>query len=678
MGAMETTKASLQEKIQALVQEYGLEACRQCLQVSMDEQQQLNEAILEADFDGFLLVDKDGWIQSCNQAALSIFGYATPPELVGTHIMNLVGGKDPENHKRHFTNPPQPLEGSRIMTHMRDVPAKHKSGVEFRVTVGLCFLEVNDKRQYVAFVRDLTKQKRQDELHRATFEASFDPIVLTDAVGIIQTVNHALLEEFGYQDAADLVGESVTKLLPEKNCSMQDLVGRTDREMMAFRSDGSQFPIKVAVQRIKADHLHELHLVGFIRNITDEKKAMQVTKMQGEVRAQEAKAETERAMTAYFAHELRNPLGAIDSALTTMPEDVANNTQETKELLKSIRLCTTFMMQVMKNLLDVRQLEQGQMALHPNPLDLEKLLSDVHAMLVPSVRTGVDFRFAAHMNKTSWVLGDAHRLRQVLTSVATNAINYTTSGSISLSIQWSDSDCKVVKFQCIDTGPGISKAEQVHLFQRFVNRGGAPGTGLGLAIAKQIVDIMGGTIHFESDPEVAAGSTCVAMLPLPKAAAPEDENLSETTKEVGPIVEALNVLVVDDIKMNRKMVTRRFKKIGPNCRIYEACTGEEALDICQRGQRFDVMIVDNYMEGAGGIIHGTDAVLTMRRHMDIGSLIIGCSGNELEQEFRSAGADFFWGKPLPSDAEIIRQLRFGMEPPRSAKRQQIEGDYLST
>lgn len=650
-------EASLQEKIRALVQEYGLEACCDCLQVSIDEQQQINQAILEASFDGFLLVDKEGWIQSCNQAALNIFGYSATQELVGTHIMGLVGGTSPATHKRHFQNPPKPLPGSRIMTHMRDVPAKHKSGVEFRVTIGLCFLELNSKRHYVAFVRDLTKQKRQDELHQATFDASFDPIVLTNSLGVIQTVNQALLDEFCYKDSSALIGESISKLMPEIDCLIQDLVGRRDREMTAFRSDGSKFPIKLGVQTIKADHIHELHLVGFIRNITDEKKAMQVTKMQGEIRAQEAKVETERAMTAYFAHELRNPLGAIDSALATMPEDVAKNANETKELHKSIRLCTAFMAQVMKNLLDVRQLEQGQMALHPNPLDLKGLLSDVHAMLLPSVRAGVEFRCVVDMENTSnWVLGDAHRLQQVLTSVTTHAINYTTSGSISLSMRWSDDDYQqVVRFECTDTGPGIPKNEQGQLFQRFVNQDGAPGTGLGLAIAKQIVEIMGGTICFRSDPEVSPGSTCVAMLPLQKTAAP-NEILQNEKKNEAPILEALKILVVDDIKMVRKMVTRRFKKIAPNSVISEACTGEEAISICDR-ESFDVMIVDNYMEGAGGVMHGTDAVLAMRRR-DIGSLIIGCSGNDLEQEFKSAGADFFWGKPLPSDAEIVRQVRF--------------------
>ena len=232
------------------------------------------------------------------------------------------------------------------------------------------------------------------------------------------------------------------------------------------------------------------------------------------------------------------------------------------------------------------------------------------------------------------------------------------SGSISLSIRWFDyKGCEVVRFECVDTGPGISKNKQEELFERFVNQDGEPGSGLGLAIARLIVDIMGGSIHFESDPEAATGSTCVAMLPLQGVKAPNDISPNEKQGEA-PILETLKILIVDDIKMNRKMVTRRFKKIAPNCIMSEACTGEVALDICEK-ERFDILIIDNYMEGAGGVIHGTDVVRTMRRlnFTSMGCLIIGCSGNDLAQEFKAAGADFFWGKPLPPDAEILRQLR---------------------
>jgi CheY-like chemotaxis protein len=131
-----------------------------------------------------------------------------------------------------------------------------------------------------------------------------------------------------------------------------------------------------------------------------------------------------------------------------------------------------------------------------------------------------------------------------------------------------------------------------------------------------------------------------------------------------PIDQPLKFLIIDDIKMNRVMLTRRLKKgIATNCVIVEACTGEEALEICAR-DRFDVIIVDQYMEDAGGVMLGTDAVYAMRR-MHVDSIIIGCSGNDLDREFREAGANWVWKKPMPSNAEIIAHLR------------QVLGDRLS-
>ena len=117
----------------------------------------------------------------------------------------------------------------------------------------------------------------------------------------------------------------------------------------------------------------------------------------------------------------------------------------------------------------------------------------------------------------------------------------------------------------------------------------------------------------KDDPAVAPGSTCVAILPLQVTTARRAEKSSSDKKDAGSILEKLNVLVVDDISMNRKMVKRRFKKIAPNCNISEACTGEEAIKICEQ-EDFDVIIMDNYMEKAGGVMLGTDAVIAYATH----------------------------------------------------------------
>jgi len=399
-------------------------------------------------------------------------------------------------------------------------------------------------------------------------------------------------------------------------------------------------------------------VVGVAQDVTDDRKHSQELREMQYVRAsQEAKVETERNMTAYFAHELRNPLHAIDSALNAMPDNISPQAQS---LVDAMQLCTGFMSTIMNNLLDVRKMEEGKMMLYLIPISLEETLNSVHKMLLPSVRPGVEFIAKCKTGKKGWVLGDSHRIQQVMTNVITNAVKYTMSGSISLVIEW-ESD--YVRFECADTGPGIPIKEQNKLFERFVQRGGARGTGLGLAIAKHLVDLIGGSIRFRSDPTIKPGTSCVVKMALqpcepPGAEVKEDSNIL--------IEEPLHFLLIDDVSINRTMLSRRIKRgIAPNATITEASTGEEALAICGK-EKFDVIVVDHYMEEAGGVMVGTDVVFAMRR-MKIESIIIGCSGNDMEDLFREAGADWVWGKPIPSNVTTVKQLRTAIQSKKEAK-----------
>ena len=167
---------------------------------------------------------------------------------------------------------------------------------------------------------------------------------------------------------------------------------------------------------------------------------------------------------------------------------------------------------------------------------------------------------------------------------------------------------------------------------------------------------MGGSIRFDSDPTQRPGTNCIAVLPLRICEVPTE--IDDQSNEVLPIDEPISILIVDDITMNRTMLRRRFEKcIAPNCTIYEATTGEESLTVCgQDIASFDVIIMDQYMNESGGVMVGTDAIIALRR-MNVQSCIIGCSGNDLDERFHCAGANLIWKKPLPSNIEIIQQLR---------------------
>jgi signal transduction histidine kinase/CheY-like chemotaxis protein len=376
-------------------------------------------------------------------------------------------------------------------------------------------------------------------------------------------------------------------------------------------------------------------------------------KMAGDTLAQEARVNTERNMTAYFAHELRNPLSALDSALRSMAEE--DLPESTTELVDGMQLCSSFMSSIMNNLLDVRKIEEGKMSIRARPIALTRLVDDLETMVQSSLRPEVRLLTRKNVSKRQdWVLGDRHRIQQVLTNVVTNAIKYTQEGSITLAVSREGS---LVQIECIDTGPGIPKGEQEKLFDRFVQRGGAPGTGLGLNIAKQIVAMMKGTIEFISDPTVKPGTICRIRLPLELCEQPE-EVLKRST-EVQPIEEKISVLIMDDIKINRSLLQRRIKKaIAPNATVVMVESGEGALKICET-QTFDIIICDQFMEEGGGVMVGTDVIIAMRRNK-VNAFIIGCSGNDLDKEFFQAGADMVWGKPMPNNTEMIDQWRDGL------------------
>lgn len=294
------------------------------------------------------------------------------------------------------------------------------------------------------------------------------------------------------------------------------------------------------------------------------------------------------------------------------------------------------------------------MVLNRIPLSLKNIIHRVCTMLQPSVKSGVKLLTRFELSNNEWVLGDPHRIQQVLTNVITNAIKYTVSGQIMVSVRTGGKD---VIFECEDTGTGIPMNDQSKLFQRFVQRGGAPGTGLGLAISKHLVDIIGGRIFFKSDPTIKPGTTCVVEMPLEQCNKPEPvvgQTKEDDRKRL--IDDAITLLIVDDIKMNRTMFRRRVKKeIAPNAKITEAKTGEEAIKICKE-KRFDVIIMDQHMEEAGGVLLGTDTVVELRKRM-VDSVIVGCSGNDIVEEFMTAGTNWVMKKPTPPNDVIAQKLR---------------------
>jgi PAS domain S-box-containing protein len=187
---------------------------------------------------------------------------------------------------------------------MRDVVAKRRDGSEFHVQIGVRLVETSTEKFFVAYCHDLTLHRTQrqsiqvqqqsieiqkttiqekDDINKSILDSSFDAIIVCNDNGIIQQINQTTLDEFGYSDMSDLVGENLSLLVGGNHADRHDMYmerfrnsGRTsihlgkNREVCARRKDGSQFPCRIGIKKVPNTSL----LVGFVHDITHEKKAI--------------------------------------------------------------------------------------------------------------------------------------------------------------------------------------------------------------------------------------------------------------------------------------------------------------------------------------------------------------------------------------------------------------------
>jgi CheY-like chemotaxis protein len=247
-----------------------------------------------------------------------------------------------------------------------------------------------------------------------------------------------------------------------------------------------------------------------------------------------------------------------------------------------------------------------------------------------------------------WVVGDDARLRQVLLNLLNNAVKFTETGSISVTVRpvmGPDGEGRI-HFAVTDTGIGIPIEQQHRLFKQFSQADGSVsrqhgGTGLGLAISKRLVALMGGEIGVIS--EVGKGTTLWFTVRLPAAAAPAPAPEVDSTPTFF-LTSKARILLVDDLETNQEIVRAYLEDGG-----YEVVTvggGEEALS-CLREEPIDLVLMDIQMPLMDGVA-ATRAIRAMESPIkDIP--VIAMTGNVLPQQVQSflqAGMNDHVGKPI--------------------------------
>ncbi|HYH59840.1 MAG TPA: ATP-binding protein [Thermoleophilaceae bacterium] len=302
------------------------------------------------------------------------------------------------------------------------------------------------------------------------------------------------------------------------------------------------------------------------------------------------RARLERLKSEFVAtasHELRSPLTSIKGFVELLARSEGLDKKQ-REFLDVILLSTNRLVDLVNDLLDVARIEAGQFEIHTRATDVVEAVREVATLLEPRI---------ADKNQTLDLdlprilppaLADPGRLRQIITNLLTNAHLYTPpGGEVGVRLEAAE---RAIVVTVSDTGRGMTRDEQEHIFDRFY-RGSdgrtAPGTGLGLSVVKSLVDLHGGNIEVESEPD--RGSVFRVFLPR------------QPLPEGGPLPrEALRgrrVLVVDDEPDIAELIAVNLEPYEVETMI--AHSGAEALEHLRR-ERFDAVTLDILMPGMSG------------------------------------------------------------------------------
>lgn len=302
---------------------------------------------------------------------------------------------------------------------------------------------------------------------------------------------------------------------------------------------------------------------------------------------------------ASMSHEIRTPLNGILGLAQLLLTEVQAPTQKADlmQLIESAKMLTT----LLNDVLDHSRIEAGEINLERRPFHLSALLDSCSALFrVDTQQRGLRFEVKSEFPRELSLIGDPTRLRQIFINLLSNAVKFTREGSVTLRVAAHPrSDGQItLSVSVTDTGPGISTENQSRLFRRF-DQGDRSvfrqygGTGLGLSIVKRLIDAMGGSINVVSMPEQGSSFRIVIALPIADKGADE-----QSPEETLPNREPLDILIIDDVALNRELLRRLL--IGDGHRVTEAADGAAAITAASQ-RRFDLILMDIEMPEMNGL-----------------------------------------------------------------------------
>ncbi len=475
--------------------------------------------------------------------------------------------------------------------------------------------------------------------------------------GRVLLANDAMARLVGAVSPSDLVGRRVVDLVradgrayAEEQMALAQQLGpdgvlrRTEHRLV--RSDGREVVVESANANV--DMPDGPAVLSVLWDVSEKRRAAEelaAAKEQAEA-ASRAKSE----FLATMSHEIRTPLGAV-IGLADLALDPELESEKRRYYLEKIRESSQLLTGIITDVLDLSKIEAGKLSIERAPFNLVKQVEGVRSTFgALASEKGVAFSVRIAPEVPQVIVGDALRVRQVLSNFASNAVKFTDRGRVEVEVAPVRPDW--LRIKVLDTGIGIDAEAQRRLFKPFTQADGSTarrfgGSGLGLALCRQLVEMMGGSIGMKSTP--GEGSAFWAELPLPAAGPgvkPAEDGVRDRRHESR--FDGVRVLLVEDNDVNRLVASAILARAGID--VVEAVDGTTALRCIEReAGRLDAVLLDIQMPD----LDGHEVAAAIRRRADAKTLpIIALTAAALASEKErslASGMNDFLTKPIDPD-----------------------------
>ncbi len=423
---------------------------------------------------------------------------------------------------------------------------------------------------------------------QSILNAVSEGIVTIRSDGTIEAINRAAEAIFELEKGA-VTGKHVDLLGIESLFS-----AGLHAESKAKRPDGTTFPIEYS---LSDTFLGEKAVrICIVRDVTERRDHER--KLRDLIEKAQAASRAKSDFLATMSHEIRTPMNGV-LGMTGLLNDTELDVMQ-RSYVDAIRDSGEALLLIINDILDFSKIEAGKVELESQEFDPHTMVEAVIEILAPRAREkGVTMGSVMTRNVPRKLIGDAGRVRQILTNLVGNAVKFTDEGGVRVqgdAERLADGRVKL-KLEVIDTGVGVPEGAEEKLFQSFVQLDGSfarrhGGTGLGLAICKRLADLMGGEVNVSRNPD--RGSTFSVAIPLISYEQP-DSAVSQTAPQ-------MRVLVVDDNAVNRQVIEQQLIAVGMRVAVVES--GDAALAELFKavavGDPFRVAVLDHQMPGMGG------------------------------------------------------------------------------